>query len=64
MRIFQNFNEVTSFVLRLHQVVTFRKTMMTNNKDQLWKKLLTQDEIMGQAISDKMCQPCFVRAPG
>jgi hypothetical protein len=64
MRIFQNFNEVTSFALGLHQFVTLRKTMMTNNKGQLRKKLLTGDEIMGRAISDQMCQPCFVSAPG
>jgi hypothetical protein len=63
MRIFQNFNEVTSFALRLHQFVTLRKTMMTNNKGQLKKKLLTLDEKMGQAISNQMCQPYFVSAP-
>jgi hypothetical protein len=64
MRIFQNFNEVTSFALRLHQLVTLRKTMMTNNKGQLRKTLLTRGEIIGRAISDQMCQPCFVSDPG
>jgi hypothetical protein len=39
MCIFQNFNEVTSFALRLHQFVNLRKTMVTQNKGQLRKKL-------------------------
>jgi hypothetical protein len=64
MPYFQNFNEVTSFALRLHQFLTLRKTMMTNYKGQLRKKLLSLGEIMGLAISNQMCQPCFVSAPG
>jgi hypothetical protein len=53
MHIFQNFNEVTSFELRLQQFLTLRTTIMTNNKGQLRKKLLTRDKKMDLTISDQ-----------
>jgi hypothetical protein len=55
MHIFQNFNEVTSLALRLHQFVTLRKTKVTKNEG-----LLRMEEI---EIIEQLA-PCFVNTPG